>query len=294
MRHLASPPRRLLAAALAVAAALALLAGRTDHASLHPWVTTLCAVAAAALAAVLALVLLTGAGEPATRSPLDAVPATGERSRARAVPAGGHRAPRSRRRRPDPDGDPDLTATSDLEPEQVKRLTIDSSVAAPGLPVQVTWFFADADTVLVDGTEFPGQIGTAHVMLDRTQQIELTAENALGRVTAWTEVVVVLPLPRIGALDIPAPPPVRLHADVTTTLSAGLGAVAALDALFERQDRTRRHARRPAGHLLPSSLTSLVSRGRSELPGWDDAVAAASSGPRTPRLAHRPEGPPHA
>lgn len=178
------------------------------------------------------------------------------------------------------------------DPPVVRRLTIDSSVAAPGLPVQVTWFVAGADTVHVDGTDFPGQIGTAHVLLDRTRQIEVVASNAVARVTAWTEVVVVLPLPRITAVELPAPPPVRLHADVTATLSAGLGAVAARDELHARQDLQRPPGRPAlAGHVVPSSLTSFLGRQRTELPGWDDAVHATSTGARTRRRAHRPEGP---
>ncbi|WP_432502790.1 hypothetical protein [Kineococcus arenarius] len=142
-------------------------------------------------------------------------------------------------------------------PPRVLMLHVDRSVVAHEMPVVVSWAFEGADDVVVQGVPGHPATGSTPVVLPLSGAIEVTAVNATARTTVHTGIVQVVPRPVVEAVQVPSPPSIRLHADVSSSVDAGRSAAQRLDALFSAQD-----AGRPAASaaLSPIGLPPAVVR----------------------------------
>lgn len=120
------------------------------------------------------------------------------------------------------------------------------------LPVHLTWQAPNADSVRI--SELPGTYpasGSVDVYLPTTRDIVVTASNRGGHVEKRTHVIQVLPTPTLEVVRTPAPPSIRLHANVNVGLNWSQEQVLTrLDAVLDEQER-RRVARAPE---LPDEL----------------------------------------
>lgn len=136
---------------------------------------------------------------------------------------------------------PDTGATF-ARPHTRPRLTqleVGETVAGSGMPVTLTWAFDGARTVTVDGvTGYPSH-GQTTITLERTRHVEVVGHNEIGSTTARSQVVTVIPVPRIDTLTLPQMPTVRLHADVRATVAAGETVRVRLNQAMDGQDRFR-------------------------------------------------------
>ncbi|PPK91913.1 hypothetical protein CLV92_12032 [Kineococcus xinjiangensis] len=120
----------------------------------------------------------------------------------------------------------------------LRHLSVEPAVTCQGLPVQVSWSFEHAVEVTVDGRGGFPPTGSTQLLVEESRAIPVIGRNGLGERPEWTELVVVLPMPRIDTLTVPAPPQVRLRADVSALLDAR-PATWALQKLYAEQDGVR-------------------------------------------------------
>ncbi|WP_432514265.1 hypothetical protein [Kineococcus sp. SYSU DK001] len=152
-------------------------------------------------------------------------------------------------------------------PPRLALLHVDREVVGRGLPVEVTWAFENATSVSVDGVlEHPSR-GSTTIVLPHSRAIEVVGHNAAGRTVARTRLVVVVPAPTIETVRLPAPPSIRLHVDVSSTIDAGRTASQHLDRLFAAQDSLRPVASDVVGPIgVPRALISWLRGVSHDLP----------------------------
>jgi len=124
-------------------------------------------------------------------------------------------------------------------PPRLDFVTVDREVVGRGLPVEVTWSFTGADRVSVNGEDMHPAAGSTLLVLEHTGAVTLIAYNRFGRTSARSRLVIVLPVPAVSAVRLPAPPGIHLRVDVSGTISKGRTAGEHLEALFRNQDSLR-------------------------------------------------------
>ncbi|WP_432544968.1 hypothetical protein [Kineococcus sp. SYSU DK002] len=130
---------------------------------------------------------------------------------------------------------PFLLPAEGLHAPSLRSLQVDPVVTAEGLPVTVSWDFADAEEVIVAGHRVRQGAGSLQVVPEGSGPLEVLARNGSGTRQEWTPAVTVLPVPRLHSLTLPAAPSVRLHVEVSAVLDARAPATV-LQQLFARQD----------------------------------------------------------
>lgn len=116
-----------------------------------------------------------------------------------------------------PTSDEWVVALEDLRsPPHFVRAALSESFVVEGESVTITWDARNAARVEILGVGIFGAVGSANVPVAATASYELVARNPNGEAVVKTDVVRVVPLPRITSIPVPAAPGLTL----TTRLPA--------------------------------------------------------------------------
>jgi hypothetical protein len=150
----------------------------------------------------------------------------------------------------------------------LRALSVSHHVVRPGSAVSVTWCFANAGDVVVDGEAGYPPCGEAVVRIDRTRRLEVVGRNRWGATPVATADVVALTVPQVHLPTVAAPPPVSLRTEVTAEVGAAAPITARLDDFWAIQDGLRPRLATPDRLVgVPTSLIDGLRRSRRSTKG---------------------------